>query len=126
MTIKQHGVSIGINRVDDDVFLSFKAQGKLTHDDFKTISPMINGALEGVEKRKVKVLFDASELEGWEVRAAWDDFNLSLKHGLQVDKIAVFGHKVWQDNIAKVANWFMAGELKFFEHEADALMWLNG
>lgn len=125
MSIKRHGVSIGIERIDDNVFLSFKAKGKLTHDDFGTISPIIDGALSGVKKRKVKVLFDVTELEGWEVRAAWDDFNLSLKHGLQVDKIAVFGHKVWQDNIAKVGNWFMAGELKFFEHEADAVNWLK-
>lgn len=125
MTITRHGLSIGIDRVGDDVFLALKAQGRLTHEDFKTISPMIDGALAGIKKRKVRVLFDVRDLEGWDVRAAWDDFNLSLKHGLQIDRIAVFGHKVWQDNIAKVANWFMAGDLKFFEHEADALRWLK-
>ncbi len=41
MSIKKHGLSIGIERVDNNFFLSLKAVGKLTHEDYETITPMI-------------------------------------------------------------------------------------
>ncbi|MDG2125216.1 MAG: STAS/SEC14 domain-containing protein [Verrucomicrobiales bacterium] len=34
MTQSRHGISIGIERVGEDFFLSFKAVGKLTHADY--------------------------------------------------------------------------------------------
>jgi len=125
MTTKRHGLSIGTDRVGDHVFVSLKAQGKLTHEDYKIITPMIDSALATVKTRNVRVLFDATDLEGWELRAAWDDFNLGLKHGNQFERIAVFGHKSWSDAVEKIGSWFISGDLKFFEHEADALTWLN-
>lgn len=125
MKIQRHALSIGIDRIDDHVFISLKAQGKLTHDDYQTITPMIDAALATVTHRDVKVLFDATELEGWELRAAWDDFNLALKHGNQFAKIAIFGHKRWQDNITKIGSWFIAGDVKFFETEGEAVAWLK-
>ena len=74
MTIKKHGLSIGIERVDEHFFLSMKAIGTLTHEDYQTIVPMIDAALEGVTDPKLNVLIDGTELQGWELRAAWDDF----------------------------------------------------
>lgn len=93
MALKRHGLSIGMERVRSKFFLSLKAVGKLTHEDYDTINPLIDSALEGVEDPKVTVFIDGSELEGWELRAAWDDFRLGLKHGNQFNKIAIFGNK---------------------------------
>ncbi|WP_111495133.1 SpoIIAA family protein [Marinobacter bohaiensis] len=126
MDIRRHGLAIGIARVDNQFLLTFKAQGKLTHEDYETITPMIESALAAVEKPRIKVLFDASELEGWGLRAAWDDFNLGLKHGKEFDRIAIFGDRHWQDHVAKIGAWFISGDLKFFKTEAEALAWLNG
>ena len=39
MSIKRHGLSIGIERVGSEFFLSLKAIGKLTHEDYETITP---------------------------------------------------------------------------------------
>ena len=103
-TIK-HGLSIGIERIGDDFFLSLKATGKLTHEDYLKINPMIDSALEGVDDPEIKAFIDGSELEGWELRAAWDDFQLGLKHGNKFSKIAIFGNKKWQEYTAK--NRFM-------------------
>ncbi len=125
MNDTRHGLSIGIERVDDNFFMSLKATGKLTHDDYKTITPMIDSALEGIKEPKVKVLIDGTELEGWELRAAWDDFKLGLKHGNEFDKIAIYGNKNWQEIAAKVGSWFISGEVKYFENYTDALAWLN-
>lgn len=125
MSIKKHGISIGIERVDDAFFLSLKGVGKLTHEDYETITPMIDSALHGVKEPKVKVLVDGTELEGWELRAAWDDFKLGLKHGNEFHKIAIFGNKNWQEIAAKIGSWFISGEVKYFDNAADAMRWLN-
>lgn len=123
--IKRHGLSIGIERTGQHFFLSLKAQGKLTHEDYQTITPMIESALEGVKDPKVKALIDGTELEGWEPRAAWDDFKLGLKHRNEFDKIAIYGKEDWQETAAKVAGWFLSGEVRFFDELDDALEWLN-
>lgn len=121
----RHGLSIGIETVNSNIFLSLKATGKLTHEDYQTITPMLDAALKSVQDPKVKVLFDGTELEGWEARAAWDDFKLGLKHGSEFDKIAIYGNKNWQQISARIGSWFISGEVRYFEHMDDALSWLQ-
>ncbi len=70
MDIIRHGLSIGIEHIGTHFFLSLKAIGKLTHEDYETITPLIDSALEGVSEPVVNIYIDASELEGWELRAA--------------------------------------------------------
>ena len=125
MNMTRHGLSIGIERVGNDFFLSLKAIGTLTHKDYETINPMIDSALESVNEPKVKVFIDGSELEGWELRAAWDDFKLGLKHGNEFEKIAIFGNKQWQEYAAKIGSWFISGEVKYFDDSNEALVWLH-
>jgi len=125
MKFERHGISIGIERTDNELFLSLKAQGKLTHKDYETITPMIDSALAEVKEPKVKVFFDGTELEGWEPRAAWDDFKIGLKHGNEFEKIAIYGNEKWLELFAKIGSWFMTGEIKYFEDEKEALDWLD-
>lgn len=121
----RHGLSIGIERAGSDIFLTLKAIGKLTHEDYETSTPMIDSALNAVTEPKVKALIDGTELEGWELRAAWDDFRLGLKHGNEFVKIAIFGNKNWQEISAKIGAWFISGEVKYFENLDEALTWLE-
>ncbi len=122
----RHGLSIGIERIDDCFFLSFKAIGKLTHEDYKVITPLIDSALESVKEPKIKAFIDASELEGWELRAAWDDFKLGLRHGSEFTKVAIVGNKHWQQVAAKIGGWFISGDAKYFQGPSEALEWLEG
>ena len=125
MKISRHGLSIGIERTGNEIFLSLKATGKLTHQDYEIITPLIDSALASVSEPNVNVFIDGSELEGWELRAAWDDFKLGLNHGNEFNKIAIFGDKKWQEYISKIGSWLISGEVKFFEDADDALGWLN-
>jgi hypothetical protein len=125
MKVIRHGLSIGIERVNNEFFLSLKAVGKLTHEDYEKINPMLDSALEGVQDPQVKVFIDGSEFEGWELRAAWDDLKLGLKHGNSFDKIAIFGNKKWLEYAAKIASWFVSGDAKFFEDSDEAWTWLQ-
>ena len=125
MKLERHGLFIGIERTEDHFFLSLKAQGKLTHKDYETITPMIDSALAEIRDPKVKALIDGTELEGWEPRAAWDDFKIGLKHGNKFEKIAIYGNKDWQKLGAKIGGWFISGEIKYFTNSNDAITWLN-
>jgi len=125
MTSVRHGLSIGIERVNDHFYIAFKAAGKLTHEDYEKITPMIDSALEGVKEHNVIAYVDVSELEGWELRAAWDDLQLGLKHGNQFGKIAIFGNKKWQEYGTKISSWFISGDTKYFEDSGAALSWLQ-
>ena len=121
----RHGLSIGIERVDDNFFLSLKATGTLSHQDYQVITPMIDAALKEVSSPKVKAIVDVTEMQGWELRAAWDDFQLGLKHGSEFEKVALYGNKHWQEIIAKVGTWFISGEIEYFEDYKRAIAWLN-
>jgi len=125
MQYQRHGLSVGIERVENTFFLTLKAQGKLTHQDYQVINPMLDSAVAEVKEPKVKVLFDGSELDGWEPRAAWDDLKLGLKHGNEFQKIAIYGHKKWQALAAKIGSWFIAGDVQYFEDVNDAITWLK-
>jgi len=125
MSVKHHGLAIGIERHNESYFLTIKATGKLTHEDYQIINPMLDAALQGVNQPKVNVLFDGTELEGWEARAVWDDMKLGLKHGSEFARIAIYGNRHWQELAARIGNWFMAGEVRYFEDLEDALGWLK-
>ena len=125
MSITRHGLSIGIERVGNEFFLSLTAVGRLTHADYENITPIIDSALDSVQEPKVKVLVDGTEMEGWEPRAAWDDFKLGLKHGSEFEKVAIYGNKHWQEITAKIGSWFVSGEVRYFESCNDALDWLQ-
>jgi hypothetical protein len=85
----------------------------------------LESAIEGIKHPEIKALIDATELQGWEMRAAWDDLKLGLRHGREFKKIALLGNKEWQKYASKVGSWFISGEIKYFEDASAALGWLN-
>ncbi|WP_352289770.1 hypothetical protein, partial [Psychrobacter sp. GW64-MNA-CIBAN-0177] len=64
MDMKKHGLSIGINRIENVFFVTLKAIGTLTHEDYLVITPMLEGALSQVDQPKVSLFLDATELDG--------------------------------------------------------------
>ncbi|MCL7743559.1 STAS/SEC14 domain-containing protein [Guyparkeria hydrothermalis] len=124
MTGKRHGLSIGVERHGAYSLLVLRAVGHLTHADYEQIAPVIEGALSGVKEPRLRALVEATEFEGWEPRALWDDFRLGLRHGAVFDRIAIWGDKRWQEVAAKIGSWFISGEARFFESRDEALRWL--
>ena len=125
MTTVRQGVSIGIERIGSEFFMTLSMIGKLTHEDYEVLVPMIDSALEGVKQPKIKMFVDVTQLEGWELRAAWDDLKLGLKHGSKFERVAVRGNKSWYEWAAKVGDWFVSADVKYFEDEESALAWLQ-
>ena len=123
--IDRHGLAIGLERTGKDYYLYLKPVGKLTHDDYKVITPMLDDALAAVTDPSIRALVDASEFEGWEARAAWDDFRLGMKHGREFTRLAVVGNKGWHELMTRVGAWFMSGEMRYFEDADAARAWLK-
>ncbi|BBN83314.1 STAS/SEC14 domain-containing protein [Pseudoalteromonas sp. A25] len=121
---QHHGFSIGIERLNDQFIVHMKAFGTLTHEDYKTITPMLEGAFQQVAHPHIKVLADMTHLEGWELQAAWDDLKLGLKYGSSFDKVALIGSHPWQDTLAKIAGWFIGAQVEKFTDQAQAQAWL--
>tara|TARA_Y100000034_G_C6774739_1_gene345838 strand:- start:363 stop:758 length:396 start_codon:yes stop_codon:yes gene_type:complete len=125
MTIVKHGLNLGIERIDSQFYLTLKAIGTLTHEDYQVITPLVDSALAEVQQPKISALVDITELQGWEMQAAWEDFKFGLKHGNEFEKIALVGNKSWQEWAAKIGTWFIAGEIKFFEQSDIAISWIH-
>jgi len=125
MTTSRHGISVGIERTGNDFYMTLTVIGKLTHADYEVITPMLDSALEGINEPQIKAFVDVTRLEGWELKAAWDDFKIGLKHGNKFVRIAVYGSKPWLEWMGKIAGWFVSSEIEYFEDEKSAIEWLQ-
>jgi len=121
----EHGVSCGISRINNSFFMSIKIVGKLTHADYEMMVPMLENAIKDVKEPNIKVIVDMINFEGWEIRAAWDDLKLGIKHNHDFSKIALIGNKKWEEVMAKVSNWFISGDIQYFDNRQDGLSWLD-
>ncbi len=122
---KEHGVSVGLSRVNDYVYLKIKINGRLTHEDYELMVPMLENAIVGIEKPNIEVLIDAVDFEGWDLRAAWDDLKFGLKHNSEFTKIAFVGNKKWEEYSIKISNWFINAKMQYFEDIEEAHQWLE-
>ena len=95
MSIERHGISFGIERVSGETIIVFKAKGKLTHNDYQAMIPILKTTIKEIDSSALKVMIDISTLTGWGLRAAWDDFKLDLELNSKIDKIAICGDKSW-------------------------------
>lgn len=125
MSTDRHGLTLEIECIDNNFTLFFKALGKLTHDDYAAITPVLDSMLGKVAQPKIRAFIDAEQFRGWEPRAAWDDFRIGLKHGSEFTRIAIYGHRDWMDWAARIGGWFVSGEVKHFEDRNAALNWLR-
>ena len=123
--MNKHGISTGISRIGEDFYLYFKVAGTLTHNDYEIMVPMVETAIKGVENPVPHSLIDLTEFEGIELRAAWDELKFTLKNDSEFQKIAIVGNKPWEETMAKIADWFLGGECKYFEDYDDAVQWLQ-
>ena len=125
MKVNYHSLTISIKRKSDCYFLSLKAVGKLTVQDYYLITPILVSALSGDKSPKLDLLIDITQFHGWTLRAAWNDFILSIKHGAEFKRVAVFGGNRWQKALSNLVNWFIAGDVRYFDTRMRAVHWID-
>jgi len=48
-----------------------------------------------------------------------------MKHGKEFSKLAIVGNKPWEKYLSKIADWFVTGEVEYFEKYQEAVNWLE-
>lgn len=125
MKHSNHGLSIDIEGKGSEFFLTLKAIGKVTHDDYKTIAPLIESALSKVKYPILNVLIDGIDLQCIGFKGGFDDLKLGKKYNNELKKVAIYGNKKWQSSIAKIGNNIVPGEMAYFENATAAIDWLE-
>ncbi len=124
-TVKEHAITVDVKRVDEKVFMTIKIKGKLQHSDYEMMNSALDDAISSIEEPKIKVLIDALEFDGWELRAAWDDLKFGLKYSKEFTKLAFVGNRKWEEYAIKITDWFMSAEMHYFETIDEAMEWLK-
>ncbi|QFU06536.1 hypothetical protein FIU82_16225 (plasmid) [Pseudoalteromonas sp. THAF3] len=119
------GLKVDIERHQQRIYIALVLTGTLNHEHYQLLTPLFASALADIDEPIVDVFIDASQLDGFTTRAMWDDFKLGVIHRKQFKRIALYGHKRWQSFAASVANWFVSGEVKYFDDPRAAIAWLS-
>ena len=118
-------VDVTITPTENALNVELIAKGTLTHEDYTVMIPMLEQSMQALPSLKVNMLLNALEFEGWEAQAAWDDFKFGMEYKDTFLKIAIVGTKTWQEYMAKMGDWFMHGEVKFFYSLDEAKEWIG-
>lgn len=125
MKARYHSLTISIKRKADRYFLTFKAIGKLSIEDYEMITPIILSSLRSEQSPKLYILIDITQFRGWTIRAAWSDLMMSIKHCGEFKRVAVFGSNNWQKILSQAGNWLLDGEIRYFDNRMGALNWIT-
>lgn len=101
--------------------VAIKASGTLTHEAYAALTSEFERRIAA--QGKLNILFDITEFEGWDLRAAWDDFMLGMKHMGDFDRIAVVGDATWEEVGVKIADVLIAADVRFFPDAERAAAW---
>jgi hypothetical protein len=106
--------------------LKVVAPVKLSAEDFAALAPKVDAILAA--GGKVRLLIDATQLEGWDSMAAFERHAGFVKaHVQKVERIAVVARHEWQHWLVGAVKVFLHPEIRVFDKgEADqALRWVE-
>ncbi len=107
--------------------LKIIAPEKLRADDFHKIAPQIDSIVN--QHGKIRLLIDASEFNGWENIAAFENHAEFVKnHHQKVERIAVIAIHDWQRWLIGAVRIFLHPEVRAYDkgHESEAQKWITG
>ncbi len=124
--IIEHKLYVDIDSLEKSWYVELKIIWTLTHEDYQKAMPLLDKALDKINNKKWNILVDMSDFEGWELKAAWDDFKFWMKHDFDFWKIAIFwNEKKWLEYSMKITSWFMKWKIKSFNTKKESIEWLK-
>jgi len=111
--------------VDEAHVYAFKVSGKLTDTDYQELIPRVEEILQ--QETPISLLIKLEDFEGWEAKAAWDDFKFGVKHQQDFARIAVVGENTKEHWMTMIGNAFVDTEVRYFDgnQSQQALQWLG-
>jgi SpoIIAA-like len=87
--------------------------GLLLKSEWEKVQQAASSAIERVGR--ISLLFILDRFEGFEPNADWGDMNFHMKHGKDIDKIAIVGDDRWRDRALMFAGaGLRTAEVEFF------------
>lgn len=104
-----------------------EASGKITAKDYEELLvPKLDAMIS--EHGKIKCLLHLkAPFEGWEMAAAIDDLKFDIKHGGDMEKIALVGGPKWVSVSTRIFGTLMSAEVRVFKDEelTEAIAWVK-
>lgn len=115
---------IQFNEENGGKMLEVRVSGSLTKADYEQFVPAFERLV--AEHGKLRVLFDMSDLHGWDAGAFWADTKFAIKHFGDIERIAMVGEKKWQHGMAILCKPFTKAATRYFDHAdaGEARKWL--
>ena len=122
--ISTRGVGIEIKSINDKFIVEMDFYGKLTHQDYEVIIPVVERAISASKDKELDILVDMRDFDGWELEAMVDDFKLGLELKDIFNKMAVVGDKKWEKWSVEAMSHLTKGQMRFFEDYDEAYRWI--
>ena len=71
-----------------------KVSGKILHRDYQQFVPMLEKLIE--EHGSVRCLIEMTDCHGIELAGRWDEIKFDVRHGRQIEHLAVVGDRAWE------------------------------
>jgi SpoIIAA-like len=105
--------------------IKIKVPEHLHAGDFTAFASQADALI--AQHREVRLLLDARQFQGWEnLEVAEEHFRFVKVHQNYVKRIAIVAGHRWQHCLAGIANTFMHPDIRVFDNESAAEVWING
>ncbi len=104
-------------------FVRLDVSGKLTHADYEDLLPRLEQDIEAQGPLRMLIVLD--DFEGWTAGALVDDVKFDIRHGRDLERVAVVGENKLEEWGTELSDRFFPGEVAFFKpgQMADAEAW---
>ena len=126
MTVSSlHGFTLEAVELSPVPVITVFARGQLTHQDYLSLIPQLQAAIDEQTSDRFRLVLDARELRGWEPRAALDDLRQSIDHGLYVERVALITDARWLSLLSRLAGLMMPGQIRSFREREAGDVWVR-
>jgi hypothetical protein len=118
-------MAIQLKEEDGGKLLAVHVSGKLEAADYEHFVPEFERLVR--EHGKLRLLFTMADFHGWKAGALWDDIKFDMKHGADIERLAMVGENKWQEGMATFCKPFTKATIRYFDHTeaAEARKWLE-
>jgi hypothetical protein len=106
-------------------FITIIASGTLDEHDYERFVPEFERLAK--ERGKLPMVIDATSLDGWNVKAGWEELKFDVTHQDAFGPMAIIGDARWEEWGTKLAKPYFSAPMRYFRagEERKARDWLR-
>lgn len=112
---------IAIDHTDN--LVSINVLGEFSLVDFKEFEELVLYKIKFTGP--IRLLFDLREMSSFTIDMAWEEVQFSREHGADFDRIGIITDSQWLAWSAWLQQLFVDADLRVFEEESDAQIWIE-